>query len=90
MAHLLCELHHRLKTVGLVTETKFQLPVTQGDIADALGLSAVHVNRTLKKPRIQRLVSMTGQFVTITNGEGLRTVAGFDPSYLHFRKEAAD
>jgi CRP-like cAMP-binding protein len=90
MAHLLCELHHRLKAVGLVTETKFQLPVTQGDLADALGLSAVHVNRTLKKLRIQKLVAISGQSVTILNGEGLRTVAGFDPGYLHFGKEATD
>jgi CRP-like cAMP-binding protein len=88
MAHLFCELHHRLKAVGLVTENKFQLPVTQGGIADALGLSAVHVNRTLKKLRVQRLVSTMGQSVTITDGEGLRIVAAFDPSYLHFRKEA--
>jgi len=62
--------------------------VTQGGIADALGLSAVHVNRTLKKLRVQRLVSTMGQSVTITDGEGLRIVAAFDPSYLHFRKEA--
>jgi CRP-like cAMP-binding protein len=89
-AHLLCELHHRLQAVGLVTETKFQLPVTQGDIADALGLSAVHVNRTLKKLRMQRLIAIAGQSVTITNGEGLKTVAGFDPGYLHFRREATD
>jgi CRP-like cAMP-binding protein len=90
MAHLLCELHHRLKAVGLVDEARFQLPVTQGDIADALGLSAVHVNRTLKKLRGQNLISITGQSVTITNGEELGAVAGFDPAYLHFRKEVAD
>jgi CRP-like cAMP-binding protein len=89
-AHLLCELHHRLKVVGQVNESKFQLPVTQGDIADALGLSAVHVNRTLKKLRAQRLISVNGQLVTISNGEGLRAVAGFDPGYLQFRKEALD
>jgi CRP-like cAMP-binding protein len=89
-AHLLCELHHRLKAVGLVTEAKFQLPVTQGDIADALGLSAVHVNRTLKKLRAENLVSIAGPSVTITNGEGLGTIAGFDPTYLHFRKEVTD
>ncbi len=90
MAHLLCELHHRLKAVGLVTEARFQLPVTQGDIADALGLSAVHVNRTLKKLRAQRLVSIAGQSVTITDGDGLGTIAGFDPTYLHFRKASTD
>jgi CRP-like cAMP-binding protein len=89
-AHLLCELHHRLKAVGLVTEAKFQLPVTQGDIADALGLSAVHVNRTLQKLRTQKLISMIGQSVTIIDGSGLGSVAGFDATYLHFRKEATD
>jgi CRP-like cAMP-binding protein len=89
-AHLLCELHHRLKVVGQVNESRFQLPVTQGDIADALGLSAVHVNRTLKKLRAQKLITVNGQFVTISNGESLRAVAGFDPSYLQFRKEAVD
>jgi CRP-like cAMP-binding protein len=89
-AHLLCELHHRLKVVGQVDESKFQLPITQGDIADALGLSAVHVNRTLKSLRGQKLISVNGQLVTISNGEGLRAVAGFDPDYLHFRREAVD
>jgi hypothetical protein len=48
------------------------------------------VNRTLKKLRTQRLISIIGQSVTIINGDGLGTVAGFDPTYLHFRKEATD
>jgi CRP-like cAMP-binding protein len=90
LAHLLCELHHRLKAVGLVDEASFQLPVTQGDIADAVGLSAVHVNRTLKKLRTQQLISVVGQSVTIINGEGLGAAAGFDPTYLHFRPEDTD
>ena len=84
----LARLHQAPFTDRLVN--KFQLPVTQGDIADALGLSAVHVNRTLKRLRTQELISISGQSVTIVNGEGLGTVAGFDPTYLHFREEAPD
>jgi CRP-like cAMP-binding protein len=87
MAHLLCELHHRLQAVGLVSEAKFQLPVTQMDIADALGLSTVHVNRTLKNLRTQKLISLTAAAVTIHHGERLRTMAGFDSAYLHLGKE---
>src|SRR5688572_2740544 len=51
MAHVLCELLVRLRAVHLVEDHAFQLPVTQVDLADALGLSPVHVNRVLQELR---------------------------------------
>src|SRR5262245_31165838 len=47
IAHLLCEVRTRLQAVGLTTDISCELPVTQTDIGDAMGLSTVHVNRTL-------------------------------------------
>ena len=48
MAHLLCELYVRLKAVGLANGHGYEMPLTQAELGDALGLSTVHVNRTLQ------------------------------------------
>ena len=87
IAHLLCELCLRLRTVGLVTDDSYQLPVTQTELGDALGLSLVHVNRTLQDLRGQGLISWKGQTVEMTDWEGLRQLAEFDPTYLHRDRE---
>ena len=87
LAHLLCELCLRLKTVGLVTEGSYQLPVTQTELGDVLGLSLVHINRTLQELRGQGLISWKGQTVGIIDWEGLQQLADFDPSYLHLDRE---
>ena len=87
IAHLLCELCLRLRTIGLVMDDRYQLPVTQQELGDALGLSLVHVNRTLQDLRGQRLISWKGQTVEITDWEGLRQLAEFDPTYLHLDQE---
>jgi CRP-like cAMP-binding protein len=55
-AHLLLELHDRMEAVGLAQDGRFPLPVTQETLADALGMSVVHVNRTLQEMRRERLV----------------------------------
>jgi CRP-like cAMP-binding protein len=83
MAHLFCELLLRLQTVGLATENDFDLPVTQDELADTLGLSAVHVNRVLQQLRQDGLISLEGKRLTIHDVERLKAFAGFDPSYLH-------
>jgi CRP-like cAMP-binding protein len=82
LAHILCELFARLEVVGLVKDRSFDLPLTQTDLADALGLSVVHVNRTLQELRGEKLVSWERRTVTILDHERLRAFADFDPSYL--------
>jgi len=84
VAHLMCELHARLKNVGLVKDGSFDLPLTQEELGDALGLTAVHINRVLRQLREKKLMTFARQTVAIFNPAELWTVAGFDPSYLHF------
>ncbi len=86
MAHLFCELHIRLETVGLTKDKGFDLPVTQSDLGDTLGISNVHVNRMLQELRGKRLLSFEGKRVTIHDLDGLMGFADFDPSYLHLEK----
>jgi CRP-like cAMP-binding protein len=88
IAHLFCELHARLKLVGLVTAGQFDLPLTQEILADALGLTPVHVNRTLQRLRSDDLIVLKSGELTILDIEGLRKLAGFDPNYLHRGKLA--
>lgn len=82
-AHLMCEMHVRMQNIGLASEGKFDLPLTQEEIADTLGLTPVHTNRTLQRLRSEGLIELKGRALTILNGAGLRKVAGFDPIYLH-------
>lgn len=82
LAHLLCELSARLDPEG-ASESSFDLPVTQEHLADALGLTAVHVNRTLQQLRTEGLIVTGNRTVTIPNVAQLRYVGEFDPAYLH-------
>ena len=82
IAHLLCELYLRLELVGLASDHRFALPLTQADLGDANGLTAVHVNRMLKKLRDDGLVTYRGGEVAIHDWERLQRVAEFSPSYL--------
>jgi CRP-like cAMP-binding protein len=83
MAHLICELFVRHQAVGLVTDRSFEFPITQGELADAMGLSPVHVNRTLQELRGRGLISERGRRLTILDWDGLKQVGEFDPVYLH-------
>jgi CRP-like cAMP-binding protein len=82
LAHFLLELAERLKLVGQGDETGFDCPLTQYHLADALGLSAVHVNRTLRELREAGLVSVKRGRVAFDNMAGLSKLADFDTSYL--------
>ena len=86
IAHLLCELHVRLKQIGLVTDGRFDLPLTQEEIADATGLTAVHTNRTLQRLRREGLIELRSQILTVFDAAALGEAAGFDPSYLHIKR----
>lgn len=81
--HLLCELHLRLSLIGLADETGYDLPLAQADLADLLGLSTVHVSRSLQELRGTGLMSLKGRRLTFHDLEGLRTASLFDPNYLH-------
>ena len=85
MAHLFCELFLRLRTVGLVEGTTYDLPVTQAELGDVFGLSTVHVNRVLQELRGAGLVIWDGKRVTIPDLAALMQTAAFSPEYLHVR-----
>src|SRR6201997_4007614 len=82
VAHFMLELLTRLKIIGLADERSFRMPLTQELIADALGLSVPHVNRTIRQLRDDELVSIEGSIVTIKDVEALSALADFDKSYL--------
>jgi CRP-like cAMP-binding protein len=83
IAHLFCELHVRLEAVGLAKGGAFKLPITQMELADTVGLSNVHVNRSLKALREAGLLMFRGSSVAISNVEHLKQFASFNPNYLH-------
>jgi len=89
MAHLICEMLLRFKAVGLAPDYTFKMPPTQGDIADVLGLSNVHVNRVLKDLRRDGLITWTNYTVSILKWEELQRRALFDATYLHQIHKAA-
>lgn len=83
LAALLSELQLRLQAVGLADETGYALPLTQTDLGDCTGLTNVHVNRTLRELREERLVEVQDGRVTILDRPGLWRAGEFDPRYLY-------
>ncbi|GJE06105.1 MULTISPECIES: Crp/Fnr family transcriptional regulator [Methylobacterium] len=83
LAHFICELRLRLALVGLADETGFELPLIQSQLADAMGLTAVHINRTLMELRAAGLIELQRKQLTIRDPEALRNLAVFDPVYFH-------
>ncbi len=90
LAHLLCEMVTRMRAVGLVDDQTCELPITQGELADATGISTVHVNRTLQELRGAGLITLRAGALTVNDWDGLKRAGEFDPTYLHLmRREAA-
>jgi CRP-like cAMP-binding protein len=87
LAHLLCELQMRMKAVGLARESGYDLPVTQNELGDALGLSTVHVNRVLQDLRGEGLIVLRGGCLSIPDLKTLQDAAEFDPTYLHLKDD---
>ncbi|MBV9394429.1 MAG: Crp/Fnr family transcriptional regulator [Methylobacteriaceae bacterium] len=83
IAHLLCELFHKLQAVGLTKGTSFGCPITQTEVADATGLSTVHVNRSVQELRGNRLIEWERGTCTILDLQALEDAAMFEPEYLH-------
>jgi CRP-like cAMP-binding protein len=82
ISHLFCEIHTQMEAVGLVQDGSCEMPLTQADIADALAITPVHVNRTLMELRRTGLVSFQSRRLTIHDVAALHRVAGFDACYL--------
>lgn len=83
IAHLLCELFLRLEMVGRTAGKSCEFPLTQLDIADATGLTAVHVNRTLQELRRDALIELQSRTLTIPDLGALKNAGLFNPNYLH-------
>jgi CRP-like cAMP-binding protein len=85
VAHLICELYLRARNIGLTGEGEFALPLSQLVLADALGMTAVHINRVLKELRLAGAMALKRGSVTILDPGKLVQIAGFDENYLHRR-----
>jgi CRP-like cAMP-binding protein len=87
IAHLLCEFALRLEVAELGQATSYELPITQEQLADAVALTSVHVNRTLKKLEHDGLITRTKRIITIVDWKDLVKVADFQPRYLHLNRQ---
>lgn len=88
LAHLVCELFVRLKAVNKTIDYSFHFPLTQVELADVLGISVVHLNKTLQPLRREGLLTWFNQVITILDWPKLTALAQFDPSYLSQRVES--
>jgi CRP-like cAMP-binding protein len=88
ISHLLCEVLVRMRAVGLADGHACEWPITQAEIGDALGLSTVHVNRSLQELRGKGLITLRGSILSVRDWEGLKHVGEFDPTYLHLNGDA--
>lgn len=86
LAHLFVELYYRLRAVGLATGLSFDLPITQNHLAEANGLSVVHLNRTLQEMRREDLIELSDRQLRIIDLDRLKQVAMFNSNYLHFNR----
>ena len=83
IAHLFCELWLRMSAVGLVEDGRFDLPLTQTELADTVGLNAVTVNRVLQRLRAEELITLKRKRLTILDADRLLAVSSFSANYLH-------
>lgn len=90
LAHLICELDARLRKIFRVaSDGSFDLPINQGTLADALGLTTVHTNRVLQHLRREKLISFRQRRLTVLDRPRLVQLAGFDENYLHRQGSSA-
>jgi CRP-like cAMP-binding protein len=90
MAHLLCEIFVRLRAMGLTNGHSCEIPVTQAEFGDSVGLSTVHVNRTLQELRAANLILLKGKTLTIPDLASLKAAALFNANYLHLDREGRE
>jgi CRP-like cAMP-binding protein len=90
VAHILCEFAVRLNVAGLAQDTHYELPMTQEQLADATGLTSVHINRTIKALEREDLIDRTNpRAIRIGDWRRLAEVGDFDTNYLHLRQNEA-
>lgn len=87
LAHLLVEKFFRLECVGLTRGSSCDFPLTQNDLADATGLTAVHVNRTPQELRRAGLIVLQGRTLSIPDLNALKSAGLFNDNYLHLGRE---
>ena len=85
VAHLMCELYIRMRNIGLASDDECRMPLTQLVLADALGLTPVHVNRVLGVLKEAKVMELKRGSLKIINSAKLAEIAGFDGNYLHER-----
>lgn len=88
LAHFFCEMIVRLDSAGLSRGSSCYLPLTQEDLSDVIGLSSVHINRTLQVLRSSGFMMFNDGQLTILNWKKLAYLADFDDTYLHMRRES--
>lgn len=89
IAHLLCELCTRMDVMGVGRDGVYPFVFTQLDIADAQGLSPVHVNRVMQQLRAAGLIALKSRSLEVLNRQGLERLGFFDPRFLHLRSAEA-
>jgi len=87
MAHLFCELYVRLEIAGLTDGQSYDFPLTQQELSECHGLTAVHVNRTLQELRRRGVIRLGDRRLDILDLHQLQTIAEFDPAYLYLEKK---
>lgn len=87
MGHLLLELYYRLESIDMVTEGSCELPLTQSEIAEAMGMTSVHANRMIQELRALKLIELSSKRLLILDIEGLQRVAQFNARYLHLQHD---
>lgn len=87
-AHLVCEIQAKLAAVGIADVAYFELPMTQVDLGDAIGVSTVHMNRTVQRMKGEGLIACLNRSITILDLPRLQHAGGFDYAYLHLPPRA--
>lgn len=93
MAHIFCELLTRLQAIGLGVGNSFEMPFTQEELADTLGVTSVHANRVLMQLRHRDLILTEGRRLVVPDFRRLKDFCDFEPNYLHLKdgtKRATD
>jgi len=83
IAHLMCEMLLRLQVVGRAEDASYELPLSQAELSECVGLTPVHTNRTLQEMRGRGLIELVNRRLTFRDLEALKTVGEFDPMYLY-------
>lgn len=87
LAHLLCEMQMRHRAAGLTRDNCIDFPLTQQDLADAMGITVVHTNRVMQKLRSEGLITYDNRLLTINDWEAMKQFGDFDPGYMHLSEE---